>query len=182
MSRPPAPLHRIIRQARRVPGYTRLRRAVLRRLRSSILVKDVVSRIYSGGSKDDRRIPRPYPPPGDLLDGLGTESLPVVVVSLISVPEDSIDGVVDEIARTQLMSAAFRPVFVMDTAHLDSTRRYGYAGELLLPSAPWPFSGVRWIDYAADRIADIQRRYEAVACIAVPSDGVTQAVPLLLQS
>lgn len=181
MSRHPT-LHRIIRRARRVPGYTRLRRSMLRRLRSSGLLKEVVSRIYSEGTKDERRIPRTYPPPGNLLRGLGTESLPVVVVSLVSIPENSIDEIVDEIARIQLMSAAFRPVFVMDAAHLDSARRYGYAGELLLPSSPWPFPGVRWIDYATNRVAEIHRRYDAIISIAVPPEGVPEAARLLLQS
>jgi|SRR5690625_653163 len=182
MNSPHPTLQRFVRRARRLPGYRRVRRSALQRLRRNALLKDLVSRIYSGNEAQKRWIPRTYPPPGNVLSGLGTENLPVAVVSLVSVPEERIDVIVDEIAALQLMSAAFRPLFLMDCGHFEAVRRYGYAAELLIPASQWQFSDMRWEDYAVKRVADLRRRYGATISVAVSAEGITDPIRFLLEA
>lgn len=165
-----------------MPGYRRVRGSVLNRLRDSDTAKDVVSRVFSGTGTGKHRIPTRYPSAGTLIAGLGADHLPVAVVYLLDVPEHKVDEVVDDIARLQLMSAAFRPIFVMDSPRLDAARRYGYAAELLVSPDHWTFNDVRWDDYAARRTADIFRRYKASLSITVPPSGVNRTVRIALQA
>jgi len=67
-----ASLRRMVRRARRMPGYRPLRRQVLGRLRQSETARDIVTRIFAGPDVGRRVSPRPYPPEGNLLHGEGT--------------------------------------------------------------------------------------------------------------
>lgn len=182
MSTQTSSLQRVVRRARRLPGYRRLRRGILIRLRTSETAKDIVSRVYSGADPRRKRLPQTYPNPGTLMGGLGAETLPVAVVSLLEVPAEKVDDIVADVARLQQMSAAFRPVFVLDSPRLDALRPYGYVGELLVSADDWSFTDVRWSDYATRRMSDIYRRYGAALSVTVPADGVNDAVRIMLQA
>lgn len=182
MSRPPL-LQSAVRKVRRVPGYRKIRRNVLKRLRNSDTARDIVTRVFSGERvRSGGRTPQRFPSAGDLLDGVGIDTLPVVLISLLDVPEERIMPAVREIARTQLLSAAFRPVFVMDRPRLDTTRAFGYAAELLIEPERWTFEDQSWQEYATNRLGDIIARYQATMSVTISPEGVTDGVRIALGS
>ena len=182
MRTPPALAKRLVRRARRLPGYRWLRRNAVGRIRRSETAREVVNRVFAGSGSGSRRIPRRFPHAGNLLDGLGVDQLPVAVISLIGVPNEKVGEVIDDIARLQILSASFRPVFVMDCPKLDSPRRYGYVAELLIAPSEWAFPDIRWSSYAAERLSDIVQRYEASIAVTVPPSGMTESVRLMLEA
>lgn len=177
----PAPWARTVaRHARRVPGYRKLRSEVLPRIRASRTAREVASRVFDFDTKPDRSAV--FLSAGNLLAGRGLDNLPVVIVSLVGVPRDRIAGVVEEVARIQVLTAGFRPVFVLETPELGAVRRYGYPVELLIEPSAWSVADQAWEEYACARLASVKRTYQASSLVAVPSSGLGVSGRLLLQS
>src|SRR5919106_4674078 len=129
---------------RRLPGMDVARRKLPALLRRNQALRSMVRRLYA----IDASAPVPSDvTAGKLLDGIGTESLPVVLVMTLGADRDTIADLVDEVARLQLATAGFRPVFVIDVPAFGEFRRYGYSVELLLPADPWDGPGT-WEEYA----------------------------------
>lgn len=160
---------RAVRMLRRMPGYRYARRSVLPRVRANATARGLVRRVFDVDG--DQRAPLDVAA-GNLLGGVGTERLPVVVVITIGVPAERVPPIVDEIAQLQVLSAAFRPVIVMDVPQLAAARRYGYAVELLVDETSWnPVDGP-WDEYVGARLASIVATYRCSATINVGSDGL----------
>lgn len=169
--------YRALRRARRSPGFQRMSGRILDKIRSSEEARELANRIFAGtaspaGNSGFRR----HPPVGNLLGGIGLDNLPVAMISLLSTAEEHFDEVVDEIARLQVLTAAFRPIFVMTKPRLDAPRRYGWATELLLDPADWNQPGESWAEYAATRIADAVAIHQPAVMINIPDGGVDDLV------
>ncbi len=164
---------------RRLPGYRYARRALLPRIRQSPGARSLVKRVFDV----DAAQPAPMDvTPGNLLGGVGAERLPVAVVLMLRVPADRIPGVVDEIARLQLLSAGFRPVIVMDTPALSAVRRYGFPVELLVAEEEWNDEYQPWDEYARLRLGRIVATYRSAATVTVGPDGLDDTNRLILTS
>jgi hypothetical protein len=128
---------------------------------------------------------------GRLLAGLGTERLPVILLSLIGLTNgigtnassgQVVDAVIDEVAEMQLLGAGFRPVFLLDMPAFSRARSYGYLVELVTPRTAWPGELADWPDYLAARVASMTRTYGVSAMITVGADGLDDAARGVLQS
>lgn len=167
-------------KVRNLPGYRFARRSVLPRLRRNATIRQLVRRVFD---VDATRSPPMDVNAGVLLEGIGTEALPVVLVVIIDASPDDVTQVIDEVARLQLVGAGFRPVIVMDTPSLAAARRYGYVVELLVPENLWPHdSDELWVDYVRRRIALLFSTYRATASVGVGPGGLSTAARLILSS
>jgi hypothetical protein len=118
---------------------------------------------------------------GRLLDGMGTERLPVVLVVLFGTDLDTIEQVADEIARLQVATAGFRPVFVTDVPAFGVFRRCGYPAELLLPADGWQ-GRETWHEYARRLVGLMFDAYRATAAATVGPEGLDEAARVVLGS
>ena len=166
-----------MRHVRKLPGYRYARRTVVPRVRQSSTARAVVHRLFDIDA--DQRTPLDVAS-GHLLAGVGIERLPVVVVILIGVPEDDVDGVVREVAELQVLTGGFRPVIVMDAPRLGAARRWGYPAELLTPEHSWTSDQQSWDDYVRSTLASVLVTYRCSASIIVGPGGLTRADRLLL--
>ena len=150
-----------MRQARRLGAYRTVRRQVLGRIQGSSTARELMHRVFeiSAVPGFNTRIIPDCPPPGRLLTGREAATLPVAVISLLGVPAETVDEVVDDIARLQVLTAGFRPIFVLDSPHLGSPRRYGYVAELIVSAADWSFADQDW-----EQIAEIVPTKDAKKC------------------
>lgn len=124
------PLQRPARVARRIPGYSRVRRLLVPLVRGNDLLRSIAERLWltperrHDGSSSDIT-------PGNLIDGLGARSLPVILIDARGLAGDDLVAVVDEIAELQLLTAGFRPVIVQSHADFGAVRRYGFPVEMM---------------------------------------------------
>lgn len=176
----PKPSRRhVARIIRRVPGYRYARRSVLPRVRASPSAQSLVKRVFDIDAEQAAPLDVEA---GNLLGGVGVERLPVVAVIMISVPSDRIGDVVDDVARLQVLTAGFRPVFVMDTPMFGATRRYGYPVEFLTARSSWDDSPDSWGEYAGSRIRSVIATYRTSATVSVHPSGLDENGRLLLGS
>lgn len=163
---------------RRLPGAERARRNVPQLLRRNKALRSMARRLYA----IDAAAPVPSDvAAGKLLDGVGTESLPVVLVVTLGADSGTIEEMVDEVARLQVLTAGFRPVFVTDLPAFETFRRYGYPAELLLPADGWQGQG-SWEEYARRLIGLMFDGYRATASVTVGPEGLDPAGRAVLGS
>lgn len=168
--------------ARRIPGIRGARHALVREVRRSESMRALARRVFAVGK------PTTAPPDvasGRVLGGVGTESLPVVLVVALGADADLVSDSVDEIARIQLLSAGFRPVIVTDTPAFSAPRRYGYPAEVLVDRKSW-VSGDHgdgtWEEYARKRLALLFDTYRATASVTVGSTGLDDSARVVLNA
>ena len=137
-------------------------------MRASKAVRGLAKRVFeldmAGGMVDVA--------PGSLLGGVGTERLPVVAVIALDTRPAAVHDLVDDIARIQLLTAGFRPVFVLTTPDLAPVRHYGYVAELLISEPDWPHPYLRWQDYRDERVNTVVHRYRTSATVAAGPNGL----------
>ncbi|NED97159.1 hypothetical protein G1H11_17815 [Phytoactinopolyspora alkaliphila] len=167
------------RYVRRLPGYRYARRAILPRIRQSPSARSLVKRVFD---VDGSQVAPLDVAPGNLIGGVGTERLPVAVILLLGVPADRIEPIVDDVAQLQLLTAAFRPVIVLDTPQFAAVRRYGYPAELITAEHAWADEHQPWDEYARLRLGKIIATYRSSATITVGGEGLGHTDRLLLSS
>jgi hypothetical protein len=185
------PIRTAARLTRRMPGYRFVRRRALPRIRQSTAARALAQRIFPTESV----VHGPGPPvdvaAGRLLAGLGTERLPVVLVSLVGVADDLgdrvaigelVDEVIDDVAELQVLGAGFRPVFLLDTPVFTRARSYGYVVELVTPRTAWSAESPDWSEYVAARVASMTTTYGISAVITVGPKGLGDVPRGMLRS
>lgn len=158
-----------------MPGYRYVRRTVVPGLRGSALARTLAFRIFAAGpgTKRSPRLPSDITG-GNLLGGIGVERLPVVLLLLLGASPERIGEVAEEVAAVQVLSAGFRPVFVIDTPAFGPIRRFGYVVELVMPRGSWT-AEEPWSDYLCRRIASMVTQYGAWTMISVGPDGLGES-------
>ena len=188
---PEDPLLQAARLARRVPGYRWVRRRAVPRIRQSAAARALAYRLFAMESHKSTQPAAPLElAAGHLLAGLGTERLPVILISLVGLPEDiedsaageCIDAVIDEVAECQLLGAGFRPVFLLDTPAFGRARSYGYVVELVTPRSAWLGDPADWSEYLAGRVASITATYGVSTMITVGLNGLDDVARGVLRS
>jgi hypothetical protein len=186
-------LLRAARLARKMPGYHWVRRRTVPRIRRSSAARTLAYRLFAGesrGSAAHRKAPLELAA-GRLLTGLGTERLPVILLSLVGLTHgigtnassgQVVEAVIDEVAEMQLLRAGFRPVFLLDMPAFSRARSYGYLVELVTPRTGWSGESADWSDYVAARVASMTRTYGVSAMITVGPDGLDDAARGVLRS
>jgi hypothetical protein len=94
---------------------------------------------------------------------------------------DTIEEVADEVARLQVATAGFRPVFVSDVPAFGVLRRYGYPAELLLPADGWQ-GRETWNEYARRLVGLMFDAYRATASVTIGPEGLDEAARVVLGS
>jgi hypothetical protein len=187
---PEDPLLRAARLARRMPGYHWVRRRAVPRIRRSGAARTLAYRLFAAGSRGSVEAPLELAG-GRLLTGLGTERLPVILVSLVGLTNgigtsassgQVVEAVIDEVAEMQLLGAGFRPVFLLDVPAFRQARSYGYLVELVTPRTAWSGESADWSDYVAARVASMTRTYGVSAMITAGPDGLNDAARGVLRS
>jgi hypothetical protein len=187
---PEDPLLRAARLARRMPGYYWVRRRAVPRLRRSGVARTLAYRLFVGESGAHAEAPLELAA-GRLLAGLGTERLPVILVSLVGLTNSMganassgqvVEAVIDEVAEMQLLGASFRPVFLLDMPAFSRARSFGYLVEVVTPLTAWSGESADWSDYVAARVASMTRTYGVSAMITVGPDGLDDAARGVLRS
>jgi hypothetical protein len=192
---PEDPLLRAARLARRMPGYYWVRRRAVPRIRRSGAARVLAYRLFAAGAHVEAPMELAA---RRLLTGLGTERLPVILLSLVGLTNgigtngsrgQVVEAVIDEVAELQLLGAGFRPVFLLDMPAFSRARSYGYLVELVTPhsawsaeSADWSAESADWSDYIAARVASMRRAYGVSAMITVGADGLDDAARGVLRS
>jgi len=170
---------RLKRRVRQLPGASIAQARLPNLLRRNRAFRALVRRVYAiDGST---RVPVDVAA-GRVLDGVGTENLPVVLVVVLGAERPTIDRTVDDVARLQLMTAAFRPVFVIDTPAFASMRKYGFPAEVLIPASQWSDAEYTWEEYARRLLALMLDGYSATASVTVGPQGLDTAARVLLGS
>lgn len=171
---------RLVKAARRVPGYRQLRRAVLPRVQQSPTARALIRRVFA------LEVTKTAPvdvTPGRVIVGNGTEALPVVVVIMVGLPDKTVYEVVDEVAKLQLLGAGFRPVLVSDGPVLQAARQFGYPVEVLVPEHKWSDYGEgSWNEYVGRRISLTLSTYRAGYAMRGTSEGLDDIVRAMLES
>jgi hypothetical protein len=177
--------------ARQMPGYRWARRRAVPRIRRSTVARVLAYRLFAVGSRGSAGAAPPDLAGGRLLAGLGTERLPVILVSLVGLTSGTgtntssvkvVEAVIDEVAELQLLGAGFRPVFLLDMPAFSRARSYGYLVELVTPRTAWSGESADWSDYVAARIASMKKAYGVSAMITVGPDGLDDAARGVLRS
>ncbi len=171
---------RLLRYTKKLPGYRRARRRVQRSLRTNVLARRVVRRIASLGGLPVSTHPRQtdtrglaYPPVGRLLQGRARAPLPTLIVSLVDVPEERLPEVVREVASWQVLTAGFRPVFLLGTPVLAVVRAYGYGVEIVPDAASWGLSHEESAERLHSRVGSMTEIYRASGLLEVGSEGLS---------
>jgi hypothetical protein len=176
-----------------MPGYHWVRRRTVPRIRRSGAARALAYRLFVGESRGlaaHGEAPLELAA-GRLLTGLGTERLPVILLSLVGLTNgigtnassgQVVEAVIDEVAEMQLLRAGFRPVFLLDMPAFSRARSYGYLVELLTPRNAWSGESADWSDYVAARVASMMRTYGVSAMITVGPDGLGDAARGVLRS
>jgi hypothetical protein len=178
-----------------MPGYYWVRRRAVPRIRRSGAARVLAYRLFAAGAHVEAPLELAA---GRLLTGLGTERLPVILLSLVGLTNgigtngssgQVVEAVIDEVAELQLLGAGFRPVFLLDMPAFSRARSYGYLVELVTPhsawsaeSADWSAESADWSDYIAARVASMRRAYGVSAMITVGADGLDDAARGVLRS
>ncbi len=190
---PEDPLLRASRLARRMPGYRWVRRRAVPRIRQSAAARALVYRLFATGSRGSAasaEAPLELAA-GRLLAGLGTERLPVILLSLVGLADGIadhaatstiVDAVIDEVAECQVLGAGFRPVFLLDTPIFSRARSYGYVVELVTPRTAWPGEPTDWSEYLATRVASMTTIYGISTMITVGPGGLDDMARGMLRS
>jgi hypothetical protein len=176
-----------------MPGYYWVRSRAAPRIRRSGAARALAYRLFEAGARGSTaHVEAPLElAAGRLLAGLGTERLPVILLSLVGVTNGTganasssqvVDAVIDEVAEMQLLGAGFRPVFLLDMPAFSRARSYGYLVELLTPRNAWSGESADWSDYVAARVASMMRTYGVSAMITVGPDGLGDAARGVLRS
>jgi hypothetical protein len=179
--------------ARQMPGYRWARRRAVPRIRQSTVARVLAYRLFAVGARGSagQATGPPDLAAGRLLAGLGTERLPVILLSLVGLTNGTgtntssvnvVEAVIDEVAEIQLLGAGFRPVFLLDMPAFSRARSYGYLVELVTPRTAWSAESADWSDYVAARIASMKKAYGVSAMITVGPDGLDEAARGLLRS
>lgn len=189
---PEDPLLRASRLARRMPGYRWVRRRAVPRIRQSAAARTLAYRLFAMGPRASAPVETPFElAAGRLLAGIGTERLPVILLSLVGVADglgdsaatsEVVDTVIDDVAECQLLGAGFRPVFLLDTAAFNRARSYGYLVELVTPRTAWLGEPAAWSEYVAARVASMMTTYGVSAMITVGPDGLDDVARGVLRS
>jgi len=166
----PDPLRRAARLARRIPGYRHLRRRVVPAVRKNAAARALALRLFAAGPRQAGPT-RSDVTAGNLLGGIGVESLPVVVLLLLDTPPERIPSVVEEVAELQVLGAGFRPVFVLDSPTFAPVRRFGYVVELLVARSEWIAEEPR-SEYLRRRVRSVLDLYGAQALVTVGPEGL----------
>jgi hypothetical protein len=172
-ARKPSPaVRRAVGVLWRAPGSRLVRRRVVRTLRSSPTARRLAQQVFAvrpaqGGIPVDVSA-------GALLGGLGTEQLPVALVLLVGTPPDAVGAVVQEVAELQVLSASFRPVFVLDSPTFGPVRRYGYPVELVIRRDEWTDPATSWEEYLTMRITSIQNHFQSTGMVRVGPQGLDE--------
>jgi hypothetical protein len=176
-----------------MPGYHWVRRRTVPRIRRSGAARALAYRLFaaeSRGSAAHGEAPLELAA-GRLLTGLGTERLPVILLSLVGLTNGSgtnasrgqvVEAVIDEVAETQLLRAGFRPVFLLDVPAFSRARSYGYLVELVTPRTAWSGESADWPDYVAARVASMTRTYGVSALLTVGPEGLDDVARGVLRS
>lgn len=169
---------RLLSRAGRLPGVMSARRRLVMRARNSVKLRRLAQRVFA---VDGAASAPPDVAPGQVIGGVGTESLPVVLVVVIGADAATLESVVDETARLQIVGAGFRPVIVSDADALAHIRRYGYPSELLVSRSSW--SGPpTWDEYVRERLALLFAAYRANAAVTIGPGGFDDASRSVLSS
>lgn len=174
---------RVKQTLKRIPGIGPARRRVLAAARGNQALRELVRRLYHV----DQGVPTPMDiTAGTLLDGVGTEALPVALVLVLGADERGFEQVVVEVATQQRVTAGFRPVLVSDHPGFPVARRFGYPLELLVREQDWDpvVHGRAWREYVRDRLALLLTCYRATVTVPLPAhpQGLGASGRLLLSA
>lgn len=157
---------RLARWVRRTPGWHHVTDTVLPRVRTSPLLTDLATRVFTPGVGAGQ-VPVVLQPDRHLT-GSGVLRLPVVGVLGLGLTTDQAERLVDVVARLQEQTAAFRPVLVLDRPVFAAARAHGYVLEHVVPQAAWEAGGWTaeevpadgsWESYLARRLGSVTDRY-----------------------
>ncbi|MDD9205578.1 hypothetical protein PU560_03735 [Georgenia sp. 10Sc9-8] len=154
-----------LRYGRRVPAAQRLWHAGVGRVQDSGLARELAARVFDlrlgfGGSV--------FLHAGKHLVGTRTENLPVVIVLICDATAEAVRTVTEEVAAEQVLSAGFRPVFVLDRPEMAAVRSHGYPVELLVPRDAWDEELFGpWERYLLNRLSTMRTDYSAAAVLPV---------------
>lgn len=118
---------------------------------------------------------------GRLLVGDGIDRLPVIAFDLTGMSGDQMHRAVESTAAHQLITGAFKPVFIMDQPEFGATRAYGYLAELLVAADEWRADQAARADYLRRRLDSILSAYGCVAVIRPSADGLGEVSRVLIE-
>lgn len=157
---------RLARWVRRTPGWHHVTDTVLPRVRSSPLLTDLATRVFTPGVGAGQ-VPVVLAPDAHLR-GSGVGRLPVVGVLGLGLSTDQATRLVDHVAELQETSASFRPVLVLDRPVFAAARAHGYVLEHVVPRDAWSAGGWSaedhpeagsWEAYLGRRLGSVVDRY-----------------------
>jgi len=171
------PLRDLARTARKLPGYRNLRRTLVPRIRRNKVARMVAHRIFGSGG---RRGGGADLSAGTVLDGVGTERLPVVVIMITGATDQRCRRIVEQVATAQLLGAGFKPWFVLDSPVFAPFRSYGYAVDLLVARDAWASADRTWEEYVGHRLARLVATFAAAATVRIDGDELSPIDAALL--
>lgn len=173
----------VARRVRAMPGYPVVRRRAIRSIRRSKTARQIVKRAFDIEEGGGGWSPPTDVTPGQLIGGVGTEALPVVLVVMLDPEPDSITPTLEQIAQLQLMGAGFRPVILSDVPLFAATRQFGYPVELVPAERTWQVEhDGPWENHVRSRISLAMDTYRCTCVLNVGPGGLDRTGRLLLTS
>lgn len=158
---------RLVRRGVRDPDARgEFSRAFLRRLRGHPRVRRFMQR--ASGPSSGLAGARIRIPSGDVLPEHASAALPVTLVVLLGLSDDDVEGWIERVARSQMMTVAFKPLFVVDRDDFTTLRRYGYPFEFIIPYDDWLLVGdpSAWAGHVRTRLTGLKQVYRPATVVA----------------
>lgn len=123
-------------------------------------------------------------PGGHHLPAEHRDLVPVTMIVRLDATEASLEALVDGVAREQLVTAGFRPLFVTDCDAFMVFRRHGYLFEFVPPKSDWEaIAGLaaNWETFVEQRLRSLVETYRPATILVVrepidPEHGAFGAV------
>lgn len=167
----------LLRALRAVPGYERLRGPVLRQLRKSPRFRKVLRRVRAARLQTANRASLTAPIAGRTFSAEEASHLPVALIVCRGLDEGEVETLANRIEQAQLVTAAFRPVFVLDTSAFGPLRLRSFAFEHVLGRSAWEqlYEPSGWTDYLLHQLSTLRSDYGAATVVPVESRSLPSA-------
>ncbi len=168
----------LARTVRSTPGFQKVRESVLPRLQGSEAAVDLATRVFGDLFRLGARVPLRT---ASHLREPGTQSWPIVVITLDQVSGGEADRVVRDIQGLQDRLRCFRPVFVIDRAEIGAIREFGQPFELLAARTSFA-DEASWLAHRSRRIISMTDHYGAWLVMDADDHGLSERDLLLLEA
>lgn len=169
----------VMQAVKSAPGYAAARRLALRHLRKSRRFRAALNRVRAArtGLRPGPVAALRAPIAGRAFAADEAQPLPVALIVCRGLDEAEAELLAARVEHAQIVSAAFRPVFVLDTPVFGPLRLRSFAFEHVLDRSGWEqlYDPSGWTDYVLRQLGTLRSDYGATTVVPVESGSLPSA-------